>query len=59
MSWYDVWAAGVVLNGMCIRNGVIGYQNRLGKVESAIDRKAKRPYRAAPAIDRYVDRSRI
>ena len=29
--WFDVWAAGVALNTMCVKKGMVGVAGRIGK----------------------------
>ena len=31
VSWYDIWAAAVAINGMCIRSGKTGKATDLGE----------------------------
>lgn len=33
VSWYDIWAAAVAVNGMCVRNGKTGKATRLGELK--------------------------
>ena len=30
-SWYDLWAAGVAVNEMCVRKGKLGTADNLGE----------------------------
>lgn len=31
VSWYDIWAAAVAVNGMCVRMGMTGKATGLGE----------------------------
>ena len=32
VSWYDIWAAVVAINGVCVRNGKTGKATSLGEL---------------------------
>lgn len=32
IQWYDIWAAAVAVNGMCVRNGKTGKATGLGEL---------------------------
>lgn len=39
--WFDIWAAGVAINTMCVKKGMVGVAGHIGKSNFAVTMRGR------------------